>query len=55
MTLWKKYDYRYKNYILNGHADDLYDYYNNWDIAKMKQAYGIIQCDRHLTMWKMKI
>ncbi|CAJ2638269.1 unnamed protein product [Trifolium pratense] len=32
--LWKEHDYLCKNYIINGLADDLYDYYRSYNTAK---------------------
>ncbi|MCI16425.1 hypothetical protein A2U01_0037567, partial [Trifolium medium] len=34
LQLWIDNDYLYKNHILNGLADDLYDYYNSYKNAK---------------------
>jgi len=35
LALWNENDYLCKNFILNGLADDLYDYYNPYKSAKL--------------------
>lgn len=39
ITVWHENDYLCKNHILNGLANDMYDYYNNYKTTKyVKEA-----------------